>query len=111
MTGNILTAEQLEGLIRDEECLLIYFYSDTCAPCISLRPKVEEMIREEFPRMGLFYVNGPEMPELVPSYQAYGFPVLLIYFEGKEFLRYSKYVSLLELEESIGRIYHLFYTE
>jgi thiol-disulfide isomerase/thioredoxin len=111
MPGTILSAEHLESLIRDKESLLIYFYSDSCAPCISLRPKVEEMIREKFPRTELFFVNGPEMPELVPVYQAYSFPVLLVYFDGREFLRFSKYVSLLELEEAIGRIYNLYYSE
>jgi hypothetical protein len=59
--------------------------------------------------MDLAYVNSAQFPELVGEFNAFGFPVLIFFFEGKEFLRYSKYVSIKELEESIGRIYRLYH--
>ena len=109
MIRHIITAAELKNLMNSSENLLIYFYNDDCAPCLSLRPKVEELIAGKFPLMDMAYVNGKDLPELVGEFNAFGFPVLLFYFEGKEFLRYSKYVSMLELEESIGRIYKLYH--
>jgi len=109
MVIHINAKKKLKGIINRSENLLIYFFNDDCTPCLSLRPKVEELVREKFPLMDMAYVNGKEFPELVGEFNAFGFPVLIFYFEGKEFLRYSKYVSMIELEESIGRIYHLYH--
>ena len=109
MLRNIETAEELRQLAITSANVLVYFYNDGCAPCISLRPKVEQLMLENFPKMDLVYVNGAGFPELVAEFQAFSFPVLIIFFEGKEFRRYSKYVSISELSETIGRIYNIFY--
>lgn len=109
MVLNINSSEELQTLINQAENLLIYFYSNDCAPCRSLRPKVEELVRDSFPLMDMIYIDGREFPELAAEYNAFGFPVLIFIFEGKEFLRYSKYVSIAELKESIGRIYTLYH--
>ena len=100
----------LEDVINHTDAVLIYFYSDHCPPCLSLRPKVGQLMAEEFPQMELVYVNAEKHPELSARYQAFSLPVLLLYFEGKEFLRFSKYVSIQELRESVGRIYKLYYS-
>ena len=100
-------SEELKSFVEASGSLLVYFYNDDCAPCMSLRPKVEFMIREKFPLMDMIYVNGTAFQDLIGAYQAYSYPALIFYFEGKEFLRYSKYVSLKELETSVGRIYRI----
>lgn len=109
MVIQINAVKELKSMIDRSENLLIYFYNDDCAPCLSLRPKVEEMMRDKFPLMDMAYVNGKKFPDLVGEFNAFGFPVLIFCFEGKEFLRYSKYVSVSELVESIGRIYYLYH--
>jgi thioredoxin 1 len=109
MIRNLESAEELNGIVKSAGNLLLYFYNDDCAPCLSLRPKVEDLVREKFPLMEMLYIDGKSFPHLVGEYHAFGFPVLIIFFDGKEYLRYSKYVSLMELEESIGRIYKLYH--
>jgi thioredoxin 1 len=109
MIIRINSAEALKGIVNKAENLLVYFFNDDCAPCLSLRPKVEQLISERFPLMDLVYVDARQFPKLISEYQAYSYPVLLFFFEGKEYLRYSKYVSLSELGESIGRIYDLYH--
>ena len=109
MIIRIDSAEALKGIINKTENLLVYFFNDDCAPCMGLRPKVEEMISNRFPKMDLVYVDAKQFPKLNAEYQAYSYPVLLFFFEGKEYLRYSKYVSVSEMSESIGRIYDLYH--
>jgi thioredoxin 1 len=109
MIIRIEKAEALKELVNKAENLLVYFYSDGCAPCVSLRPKVELLIHERFPKMDMVYVDARQFPELISEFQAYSFPVLIFFFDGKEYQRYSKYVSLSELQESIGRIYNLYH--
>jgi thioredoxin 1 len=109
MIVRIDSADELKGIVNRAENLLVYFFNNECAPCLSLRPKVEELIIDRFPLMDLVYIDGRQFPELNSEYQAYTYPVLIFFFEGKEYLRFSKYVSLLELKESIGRIYDLYH--
>jgi thioredoxin 1 len=109
MIIRIDSADELKGIVNRAENLLVYFFNNECAPCLSLRPKVEELIIDRFPLMDLVYVDGRKFQELNSEYQAYTYPVLIFFFEGKEYLRFSKYVSLLELRESIGRIYDLYH--
>lgn len=109
MIIRIDSAKALKEITNSAENLLVYFFNNDCAPCLSLRPKVEELINHRFPLMDLVYVDAKEFPEVISAYQAYSFPVLIFFFEGKEYLRYSKYVSLSELSESIGRIYDLYH--
>lgn len=109
MINTIDRAEELKKVVNTAENLLVYFYNDDCAPCVSLRPKVEQLIGERFPLMDLVYVDAKKFPELISQFQVYSFPVLIFFFEGKEYLRYSKYVSITELDSSIGRIYDLYH--
>ena len=109
MIIRLTTAETLKGLVNQAENLLLYFYHDGCAPCISLRPKVEQLITERFPEMDMVYVDATQFPELIADYQAYSYPLMIFFFEGKEYFRFSKYVSIQELSESIGRIYDIYH--
>lgn len=95
----------LENKIAFEKGVVVYFYSDRCAPCISLRPKVKGLIEQQFPEMKLVFINSENHPEIPAQYGVFANPCILVFFEGKEFNRYSKYISIGQLSHDIGRIY------
>ncbi len=97
----------IEILIKDKQALLLYFQNDGCAPCVSLRPKVEEMVKSGFPEMHLKFIDAATNPSITAHFGIYGFPTLLVFFDGKEFRRLSKYVSIPQLKEAIERPYQL----
>lgn len=101
---------ELEDGINSSPATLVYFYNDTCAPCLALRPKIEEMIETRFPEMQMFYVNSLKSPDLSASSEVYASPTIIIYFDGKETIRVSKFVSISELEQKIIRYYNLMFT-
>ena len=91
--------------------LLLYFKNDHCAPCVALRPKVRELVERHFPRMEMLVIDTLAQPELAGEFQVFANPTLLVFFEGKEYIRKSKYVSLPELEQEIGRLYNLVFEQ
>ncbi|MFU8842390.1 MAG: thioredoxin family protein [Bacteroidales bacterium] len=99
------TAEALSKAISSNPGMLIYFYDDRCLPCVSLRPKVESMVKEKFPKMELVWVNAKDYPNLPAVWGVFASPTILVFFEGKEFRRFSKFVSIAELEQAIQRYY------
>lgn len=109
MYNKLISSEQLQSAINENIASMIYFYSDKCAPCVSLRPKVKEMVDEKFPKMLLTYVNSEKYPELAAAYNAFSSPTLVIFFEGKEYKRESKYISIPQLAETISRPYNMIF--
>jgi len=104
--GNI---EQLLETIKSENAVLLYFYNDDCPPCLSLRPKVEALLDNSFPEMKLVFVNSKSHPEIPASYGVFANPTLIIFFDGKEFKRFSKYISTSELHQAIKRYYNIIF--
>ncbi|OYT16064.1 MAG: thiol reductase thioredoxin [Bacteroidetes bacterium 4572_77] len=109
MDNELNELSQLQDAIAQEEALITYFYSDNCAPCVSLRPKVKEMIARAYPKMKLYFINSAKYPKMTAEYGIFSNPTLLVYFDKKEYLRKSKYVSIPELEEGISRLYKMMF--
>ena len=97
--------DNLTQKIETEKGLIAYFYGDRCAPCISLRPKISQMVAEDFPDMELVFINSEDHPETTAHFSVFANPAIIVFFEGKEYRRYSKYISTNELGGDIERIY------
>jgi len=101
----------MHPLIENKPAVLLYFYNDNCQPCVALRPKVAELLTSQFPLIEGVFINASTEPELTASYGVFASPTLIILFEGKEFRRYSKYISLSSLSEELSRPYSLMFEE
>lgn len=109
MKYSIETINEIQESIKNETALTIYFFNDDCPPCLSLRPKVEALIENEYPKMKLVFVNSQAHPEFPAHFGVFSNPTLLVFFDGKESKRYSKYISISELSQSIARYYNLIF--
>jgi thiol-disulfide isomerase/thioredoxin len=105
---NISELSKIEQLLKDKVAVILYFYNDNCAPCKSLRPKIIELVEENFPKIELIFINSIDR-NITAKYNVFDMPTLLIYFDNKEYIRKSKYVSTFELQEEIERYYKLLF--
>ena len=103
--------EEIEDACTADAAAIFYFSSDTCSVCKVLRPKVAEMVEREFPLFRLYYINIDKTPLLGGQYRIFSIPTLLVYFDGKEFFRKSRNISLGELETDLRRPYKLMFDE
>jgi len=97
----------IEKTLRQNLAVILYFYNDHCPPCISLRPKVENLINEKFPKIKIMWIDSLAHPEIPAKYGVFANPAILLFFEGREFKRFSKYISIPELTDAIDRYYSL----
>ncbi len=111
MNNGTYSFESFQQLLTDEKGMLVYFYSDRCAPCISLRPKVQQMVSEDFPKLKLVFINAENHPAIAAHYGVFANPCILVFFEGREFQRYSKYISISQLGYDLERIYTIAFQE
>ena len=100
--------KQLKDIIN-KKGIVIYFYNNTCSSCKVLRPKVRNMINESFPGIEFKEINVEEYPEITAGASVYSAPTIVVYFEGKETLRESRYISVSHLEEKIERYYSMLF--
>jgi len=100
---------EIQSLISDNTAVLLYFYNDTCAPCKVLRPKVQEMAKADFPKMEFRLINAEQYPATSAQYGVFASPTLLVFFEGKEYIRESKNISINELHDKIDRYYQMIF--
>ena len=101
--------DDLKQKTKESKALLVYFFNDSCAPCLALRPKVKELLEKDFPGMDMIMVNAVENPGLPASMGVFSSPTVLLFFDGKETVRKSKFVSIPELKKAIDRYYQLLF--
>ncbi len=107
--GELESLEAVEKLIQKFPSALLYFYSNSCAPCLSLRPKVVELVCDQFPKVRIGFVNAEAHPEIAATFNAFSFPTLILFFEGREHYRGSKYVAIPQLADTIRKPYVLLF--
>jgi len=93
-------------IIKNYACVL-YFSRPTCNVCLALKPKIEKLLNSQFPEMKLVYINVEKNKALSAQKHIFSVPTILIYFERKELLRFSRNISVSELSSKIKRPYNL----
>lgn len=99
----------IEKLVTKKTAVMLYFYNDNCSPCKVLRPKVQEMVMEDFPKLEFRLINAEQFPATSAQYGVFASPAILVFFEGKEYIRESKNISINELHDKIERIYNMIF--
>jgi len=107
----IYSMEALMAMIAAEKGVLLYFSSPSCSVCKVLKPKVSELLRIKFPLVHVRYVDIEKSPVISGQFRVFTIPTILIFFEGKEQVRYSRNISMQELESSIDRPYSLVFED
>ncbi|MGM0444085.1 MAG: thioredoxin family protein [Fibrobacterota bacterium] len=80
-----------------------------CSVCTVLHPKIEMLFAEKFPRVHCWSVDMDEMPRVSAQLSIFTVPTVLVYFEGREYVRKSRLFSLDLLERDVARIYHVIF--
>ena len=103
----IQTQEELAQEIDSKEPILIYFSGENCSVCKVLKPKIEEEVKKNFPKMKIFEVKTDESLELTAQFMIFSIPATIIYFDAKEFKRYGRNMSIPLFIEDLKRPYSL----
>lgn len=100
---------EYDEFIESNRAALIYFSTPQCNVCKILKPKVQELLNEKFPNIKMAYVDCDVLKEVAAQNRIFTVPTILVFFEGKEFLRKSRNISILEFSDELARPYSLFF--
>lgn len=101
--------QEFAAIVQKEAAVLAYFSHEKCNVCKVLKPKVEALLAEKFPKIKSIYCDTQNRPEIAAAQSVFTVPTILVWFEGKESYRFSRNLGLQELEEALSRPYALFF--
>ena len=96
-----------KNLIEKKQGVLLYFATNSCSVGEALEPKVRSLLIEKFPKLIFCFVDMNSVPEFSAKHQVFVEPTILVFIEGKEFLRKSRNFGIGELSLAIERLYPL----
>lgn len=101
------TLETINQTLQTNDAVMLYFSAPSCNVCHALKPKLVEAITAEFPIFVIESIDISETPEIASHFSVFAIPTVLIFFQGREFLRKSRHMSVGEVVEDIRRPYTL----
>lgn len=101
------TLDTINQTLQHNDAVMLYFSAPTCNVCHALKPKLVEAIMAEFPAFVIESVDISQTPEIASAFSVFAIPTVLIFFQGREFLRKSRHMSVGEVLSDIRRPYEL----
>ncbi|NOZ93452.1 MAG: thioredoxin [Acidobacteria bacterium] len=80
MSVQILTADNINELISNNDIVIIDFWASWCGPCVAFKP-VFEKAAEEHPEIVFASCNTEEQQELAAMFQIRSIPTLMVFRE------------------------------
>ncbi|MGY3703431.1 hypothetical protein BW731_11425 [Vagococcus martis] len=104
MFKQVKEINKLNELVQKEGLTLVYFSQPNCSVCHGLKPQVKSKLAEFSEDITFLDVNTFDIPEVSGEYQVMTVPVILLFLDGKEYLRKARFVPVVELYNDVKKI-------
>jgi len=101
------TIENIEKTIKENMAVMLYFSAPTCNVCHALKPKLLEAIENNFEAFEIVSVDVSKEQNIAAHYSVFAIPTVLIFLDGREFVRKSRHMSIDEVIAEIKRPYEI----
>ncbi|MGE7980533.1 thioredoxin family protein [Psychrobacillus sp. NPDC093200] len=98
------TIEAVDSFISSNPLSFIYISHTDCSVCHALLPQVKKLM-ENFPEIQLAHINSAKVEEIAERFIVFSVPALLLFIDGKEYLREARIVHMSQFEEKLQKIY------
>lgn len=110
MFKEIQSFDEFLKLKNEEPALLAYFSTEACNVCKVLKPKVADLLQQEFPKIKSVYIKSDKLPEVAAQNQVFTAPTILVFFDGREYIRKSRNIGIGVLQLEIERPYSMIFS-
>jgi thioredoxin-like negative regulator of GroEL len=88
--------EILKAIQPEQEPVVLYFTTPTCNVCKSIFPRLEALM-QGYPQK-LYKIDAEQFPELAGQNRVFTVPTILVFAEGKEVLRESRFIDVQKIQ-------------
>lgn len=97
--------ENITKTLEESKAVLLYFSGKSCYVCNVLKPKIQNSLEKKFSLMKSILIE--DNLEISTHFTVFSNPTILVFFEGKEFKRYGRNISISLFENDIERLYKM----
>jgi len=92
-------------MIQGKDLVFLYISQPNCSVCHGLKPQIEQILMcyDDLVQVEL---DALEVPEVAEAFDVLTVPVLLLYVEGREYLRKARIVNTKEFSYEVSKIIH-----
>lgn len=106
----LTSLHMVKNFIQKHNLSFLYISKENCSVCHALLPQVMELM-EEFPLIQLGHIDVNVIEEIAGEFSIFTVPVLLLFVNGKEYLREARIVHLDLFNQKIKKIYEMYNNE
>ena len=99
--------EEILEILKTSKAVMLYFEATNCGVCQVLKPKIEDEISKKFSQIKQYYINSNQNLDIASFFNIFSSPTILVFFEGKEFKRYGRNISLDIFNSELKRLYEM----
>lgn len=99
--------QNIQKIIDENLAVILYFSAPTCNVCHALKPKLFEAIEKNFDKFKIVEIDVSQDQEIAANFSVFAIPTLLVFLDGREFLRKSRHMSVDEVIREIKRPYDI----
>jgi len=99
---NLNSIDDIKDFVKENKFVMLYFSSDGCNVCDDVLPMIEGLLSKNS-KVVSGNVEVQNVPSVASVFGVFTIPTIIIYLEGKEIVRQSRYINFLELKEKIQR--------
>lgn len=100
----LTTMNEIDHFIQQNNLAFLYISRTNCSVCHGLRPQVQKLM-EKYPKIQLGHVNAEDVETIAGRFSIFTVPVLLLFVNGKEYVREARIVHMDQLDQKINKIY------
>jgi thioredoxin 1 len=101
--------QSLADYVRSAPAVVLYFTSTECGVCHVLWPRIEALLREEFPLLPWCRVDVRDQREYAAQSGVFTLPTLICYFDGREGARLVRAFGLQQVRDALERPYRILF--
>lgn len=106
----ITNQSELESIIQEQSLCVLFIKTEDCGVCDVVLDKTNTLLTK-YPQVEARLVYMHENPDISSAYLIFSAPTILLFAEGKEVYRASRFVQMAELEHTIGMWYEQFFPQ
>ncbi len=101
------TIESINEIIKNNVAVMLYFSAPTCNVCHALKPKLLAGIEDNFKEFEIISVDVSVEMEVAAHFSVFAIPTVLIFLDGREYVRKSRHMSVDAVIDEIRRPYEM----
>lgn len=101
--------DEIKELVDHAPATALYFSAPSCNVCHALKPKLFELLSSEFKQICVQEIDTSLSQEIAAHFSVFTIPTLLVFFDGKEFVREARHMSVEGVAQKIGRPYEMIF--